>query len=179
MDGSAPTRLGGNTAGTRYFDTWGSFSPDGQRIVFTAYPGPNTDSEVWTSKVDGTDLKQITNDRRDCGEPKWSPDGQWIVFFSAKDRYPEEVRDGWAWDILLVRPTAATSTPLPRAAARPQPSGHLRAPELGAGSGLRRLSQLDSRRLRAKLQQALSLIDWRAGKWQRIMAPAIGSQDQR
>jgi Tol biopolymer transport system component len=57
-----------------------SLSPDGLRVAFAS--NTTGDSQVWTQKVDGSELRQITNDGGADSWPVWSPDGRWIVFAS-------------------------------------------------------------------------------------------------
>lgn len=176
-DGTPPTRIAGNLGGTRSFDTQGSWSPDGKRIVFTAYPSQGAESEVWVSNTDGTGLTQITNDRRDCGEPKWSPDGEWIVFFSAKDRYPDEERMGWKWDILLVRSDGSDEHTIL--------SGRSQSTE-GRGTFVHPEWFPDQSNVicHGSVQDATGrgykgtfLIDWRTGDWWRILGTPVGVRD--
>lgn len=58
------------------------WSPDGERIVFDRNHNGNTD--IFTIKVNGTDLRQVTTDPAIDNMPSWSPDGQWIYFGSYK-----------------------------------------------------------------------------------------------
>jgi len=64
-----------------------SWSPDGQRIAFSAIkPGgdPGQDSTIYIVNADGsglTELPSVGNDVR----PAWSPDGQWLAFHSSGD----------------------------------------------------------------------------------------------
>jgi serine/threonine protein kinase len=55
--------------------TW---SPDGERIAFAS----NRDSgfEIYTMKVDGTDIRRLTFNNDDDLSPRWSPDGKHIVY---------------------------------------------------------------------------------------------------
>jgi len=54
------------------------FSPDGNRIVFTSDRGGG--DNIWTMAADGSDLKQITEERfRLLNSPDYSPDGTYIV----------------------------------------------------------------------------------------------------
>ncbi len=55
-----------------------SLSPDGSRVAFAATTTGNSD--IWTQHVDGSDLRQLTNDEAADSWPVWSPDGQSIVF---------------------------------------------------------------------------------------------------
>ena len=68
------------------FTTGGSWSPDGERIVFVA----NLDgfSEISVMDSDGSNVQRLTHTPgRDAWNlaPKWSPDGQKIVFDSTRD----------------------------------------------------------------------------------------------
>ena len=62
-----------------------SFSPDGERIVFTGFNGGW--SNLFIVNRDGGDLRQLTNDAYAELQPTWSPDGQKIAFTT--DRGPE------------------------------------------------------------------------------------------
>lgn len=41
-------------------------------------------SDIWTQNVDGSDLRQLTNDEAADAWPVWSPDGRWVVFASLR-----------------------------------------------------------------------------------------------
>jgi dipeptidyl aminopeptidase/acylaminoacyl peptidase len=70
-----------------------SLSPDGARVAFASSATGNSD--VWVQNVDGTDLRQLTDDAAAEAWPVWSPDGQWIMFAS--------LRPG-GWETRRVRP---------------------------------------------------------------------------
>ena len=88
------------SAGLRARDP--NVSPDGERIAFVRIRDGN--HSLCLIDADGTDLVQLTNhnDRTQIYAPRWSPDGEWILFsiFSGKDR-----------DIAMMR---ADSPPLPK-----------------------------------------------------------------
>ncbi len=62
----------------------GPWSPDGQRIVFTAYG--LTNSSIKSMNADGSGMRTLSEVQgSDEGFPDWSPDGQQIVFTSRRD----------------------------------------------------------------------------------------------
>lgn len=176
-DGGAPVRLAGNLATAKASDTTGSWSPDGKQIAFVARPSKNMPQEIWRCNIDGTGLFQITNDQRDCAEPKWSPDGQWVVFYSAKGRYADEVRMGWKWDILLVRPDGSEEHTIV--------SGRSQSTQ-GRGTFVHPEWSPDQRYIicHGVIQDETGggykgtfLIDWREGKWRRILGTPVGARN--
>ncbi len=79
-DGTGDTLLGGCSGPYNGISDI-EFSPDGQKIVFLANNGDN--SEVYVINVDGSGLTALTGDIAcDRRGARWSPDGNWIVFTS-------------------------------------------------------------------------------------------------
>ena len=61
--------LGGNAQGP-------SFSPDGQWVAFTAYydhPDDENGCEIYIMRIDGTDLRRLTNNDYCDYQPRWGP----------------------------------------------------------------------------------------------------------
>ena len=80
LDRSAPPRQITAIAGDNVMHS--SLSPDGSRVAFASRATGNSD--IWTQNVDGSDLRQLTNDEAAEAWPVWSPDGQWIMFGSLR-----------------------------------------------------------------------------------------------
>jgi eukaryotic-like serine/threonine-protein kinase len=62
--------LGGISAGEL------EVSPDGQWVTYTTFP----ESDLWRSKIDGSERLQLTFAPINAHEPRWSPDGKQILF---------------------------------------------------------------------------------------------------
>ena len=91
-DGSSKPRQITSMAGDAIMHS--SLSPDAAQVAFASSATGNSD--VWVQNVDGSDLRQLTNDAPAEAWPVWSPDGQWIMFAS--------LREG-AWETRRIRPT--------------------------------------------------------------------------
>jgi len=77
------------------------FSPDGKSVVGAKTEKGNSEIYIWT--IDGGQEIRLTDDPANDDSPFWSPDGQYIVFLS--DR--EKTRDLWAIPIQGVKPDGA------------------------------------------------------------------------
>lgn len=60
------------------------YSPDGEKIVFV-YCDKNGDRNIWIMSADGTNRKMLTNNSVMKDTPRWSPDGQRILFMQDWD----------------------------------------------------------------------------------------------
>jgi Tol biopolymer transport system component len=67
------------------FDFAPRFSPDGTKLVFTRYITDTGRSALFTVRVDGGGLKQLTPWGNGAEDADWSPDGKKLVF----EAYPD------------------------------------------------------------------------------------------
>jgi Tol biopolymer transport system component len=75
------------------FDRSATFSPDGDRIAFysnlsTGVDNPTGDTEIFSIKLDGTGLEQLTNNTARDYFPDYKPDGRKIAFVSDRPSEP-------------------------------------------------------------------------------------------
>ncbi len=68
------------------------WSPDGQRIVFTAFPSEDSAPQMYLADADGQNLIRLSRDEEvmeiAC---EWSPDGRWIAFAASRLEENEEI----------------------------------------------------------------------------------------
>jgi len=76
-----------------YDDSSPDWSPDDKWITFssnrTDNPDGNYNEDIWVVASDNTDkgqtLRKLTTSPGEDGNPKWSPDGKWIAYYSKKE----------------------------------------------------------------------------------------------
>lgn len=61
------------------------FSPDGTKIVFSAFVSDKDFTEIFVVNADGTGLKRLTYNAGDDDMPTWSPNGQSIAWVTNRD----------------------------------------------------------------------------------------------
>ena len=85
------------------------FSPDGRRLVFTRYRGTGRAEKaaLFTVRLDGHDVRQLTSFAIHAGDADWSPDGKRIVF----EAYPNPDSYG---DVYIVASTGGPVANLTR-----------------------------------------------------------------
>jgi len=73
-----------------------AWSEVNKRLAFTRYEGSLKDeSEIWTIRLDGEEQRVLTNEGGMQYNPAWSPDGETIVYTSAKTFGAHEI---WIMD---------------------------------------------------------------------------------
>jgi Tol biopolymer transport system component len=60
------------------YDSFPSFSPDGQMVAF--YSNRSGEPEIWVANRDGSGLRRVTNHARVHSGPVWSPDGARLMY---------------------------------------------------------------------------------------------------
>jgi dipeptidyl aminopeptidase/acylaminoacyl peptidase len=98
-------------------------SPDGKRVVFsvsvTDQEANRRRSDLYLADVDGTNLRQLTNNPANDAQPRWSPDGKSLFFISSRSGSQQ------VWRISLDggEPECITKLPLGVDALKVSPNG--------------------------------------------------------
>ncbi len=74
-------------------DTAPALSPDGRQVVFMSQREGNWD--IYLINVDGSNLRQLTDNPGQDGLPAWSPDGRAIAYVSNQDN---------GWSVMVMAP---------------------------------------------------------------------------
>lgn len=82
-DGSQRQQLVEPVPGEWRFDSTPRFSPDGRSIAFIRWRG-DLDGDIWVIDIQTKQLKQVTFDRLQITDFKWSPDGREILYISGR-----------------------------------------------------------------------------------------------
>jgi Tol biopolymer transport system component len=69
------------TVAQPYQDNAPTWSPNGKRLAFVRQKVSSGHRAIFSVRLDGTGLRQITPWRLDAGQPDWSPNGRWIAFY--------------------------------------------------------------------------------------------------
>ena len=76
-------------------------APDGQWVAYTVSTSDTVedkvDSDIWMSSWDGTRATRLTRTKHQEHSPRWSPDGRFLAFLSARDDQ-HEVEQLWLLD---------------------------------------------------------------------------------
>jgi len=96
-------------------DHWGSWSPDGTRLLFQSLRDGNR--EVYAAAADGSDPVNLTRHEAEDLLPEWSPDGRHVLFFSSRG-VPRGPNGQLAGNLWVMRadgsdPRQLTAEPLP------------------------------------------------------------------
>jgi len=87
-----------------------SFSADGQWVAYHTFP----ESQLWRSRIDGSEKLQLTSSQALSSFARWSPDGKQIAYISSQPGQPDQLslvgKDGGSPQVLyqansLARPS--------------------------------------------------------------------------
>jgi Tol biopolymer transport system component len=88
-----------------------SWSPDDKRIVFSGSKGGITDLYIVNS--DGSNLRQLTDDRHGDLQPAWSPDGNWVAWASERNVLNVSNLELGRWQISLMNVETGEARQIP------------------------------------------------------------------
>jgi Tol biopolymer transport system component len=83
-----------------------SYSPKGDKILFTRELNDNATSDIWMVGTDGTDPHRVTSNPAREMDPTWSPDGTWFAFVRGDYNQPTVVieRADGGKEVTLTKP---------------------------------------------------------------------------
>jgi Tol biopolymer transport system component len=76
-------------------------SPDGKKIVYSAFDEQEGHWNIWTMNLDGSVPTQLTSNDADNITPAWHPSSQWIIFASNKGAVTGKSRGGKQNDVQI------------------------------------------------------------------------------
>ena len=75
-----------------------AYSPDGKWIAFTRVTeSDGSGAAIFVARVDGTEMRQLTGNALVAGYPRWSPDGDTILFH--QNLYEYELGGSPLWTV--------------------------------------------------------------------------------
>src|SRR5262249_34268547 len=77
-DGSDRKTVIGDLGKANSHQDWPAWSPDGERLAFSSTHEGN--QEIYTARIDGSDVVRVTQSPGQDSHPCWSTDGQLIAF---------------------------------------------------------------------------------------------------
>ena len=107
VDGSNAHRLTTGIATKQAFDTESQWSPDGTMIAFTRVKNERQ-AAIFTIRIDGSGLTQLTPYRLDAASPDWSPNGKTILYNTFWDSPGGKASNIYAISTSGRHPTALT-----------------------------------------------------------------------
>jgi TolB protein len=93
----------------------GAWSPDGRHIAFSS--GRSGNSDIYIMREDGTGIRQLTTTVSSDSQPRWSADGQQLVFVSDRDGVSCPGAAGICSDIFSMKVDGSSQTNLTKTAA--------------------------------------------------------------
>ena len=107
VDGNNAHRLTTGIATKQAFDTESQWSPDGTMIAFTRVKNERQ-AAIFTIRIDGSGLTQLTPYRLDAASPDWSPNGKTILYNTFWDSPGGKASNIYAISTSGRHPTALT-----------------------------------------------------------------------
>lgn len=65
------------------------FSPDGSKIIYESYDPNQKSREIYSMSIDGSNVRNLTDNQKKNFYPAYSPDGTKIVFVTERDKFLE------------------------------------------------------------------------------------------